>query len=123
MRARVAIVTVALAAMLGSQRSAAQCNPACQGDLDSDGRVLINELITAVGNALNGCGSTAEQQGCLNSGGTVMSVSCCAAQPDFPDTCSIGSCGCAPQFSRTLDRCDCGEGRCFDREQRACVTR
>ncbi len=121
MRAHVAIVAVGLAALLGAGRSAGQCNPSCQGDLDSDGQVTINELITAVHNALVGCGGSGEEQGCLDSGGTVVSASCCASAPEFPSTCGFGTCGCAPQFSRTLNKCDCGEGRCFNREQRACV--
>jgi hypothetical protein len=102
--------------------SAAQCNPACQGDFNLDQEVTVDEIIVAVNNALGSCEPSLEQQGCLASGGTVSTGLCCSAAPEFPDTCAIGTCGCAPQFSREVSMCECGEGRCFDRQQRACVS-
>jgi hypothetical protein len=30
---------------------------------------------------------------------------------------------CAPQFSRDVFLCDCGFGKCFNRNQSACVVR
>lgn len=117
----VPMLLLGVALVLPASPSAAQCNPSCQGDLNSDHRVTIEELITAVGNALGGCAASPEEQGCLASGGAVSTASCCASAPEFPDTCQIGQCGCAPQSSRDLSICACGEGRCFDRDQRACV--
>lgn len=118
-----AIMAMFAAAALGSPPApaAAQCNPSCQGDFNSDQQVTIDELVAAVGNALGGCGESAEQQGCLASGGMVSTASCCASAPDFPDTCQIGACGCAPQSSREVSFCECGDDQCFDRDQRACV--
>jgi hypothetical protein len=102
--------------------AAAQCNPACQGDFNLDGQVTVDEIIVSVNNALHGCAS-AEQQGCVDSGGTVSTDRCCTASPDFPDTCGLGACGCAPQFSHDVSFCDCGDGACFNRELRSCVPR
>jgi hypothetical protein len=118
---RVIAVMFAAALALPAQPLAAQCNPSCQGDFNSDQQVTIAELVTAVGNALGGCEASPEQQGCLASGGSVSTASCCVTAPEFPDTCGIGPCGCAPQSSRDVTVCDCGGGRCFDRDQRACV--
>lgn len=94
----------------------------CRGDFNEDGRVSIDELVTAVNSALKGC-DAAQRQGCLDSGGSVSSGECCTTVPEFPDTCDIGSCGCAPQFSRDVALCDCGDSRCFSRNENACVTR
>lgn len=102
--------------------SAAQCNPTCQGDFDLDQHVTVDEIVVVVNNALEGCEPSLEEQGCLDSGGTVTTALCCSTAPVFPDTCSIGSCSCAPQFSIEVPLCDCGAGRCFDRDQRACVS-
>ena len=41
--------------MVWPSRSAAQCCETCSGDFNCDGQVTINEIITAVNNALNGC--------------------------------------------------------------------
>ena len=64
-------------------------------------------------NALNGCPLTPEQ-GCLASGGTVTTATCCASTGDFPDTCAIGACGCPPDASHEVRVCNCGAGSCFD---------
>jgi hypothetical protein len=100
----------------------AQCNPDCQGDFNDDREVTIDELVAAVANALDGC-APSPAQGCVASGGSVATASCCASAPEFPDTCAIGPCGCSPQASRELSLCECGDGRCFDRDQRRCVPR
>lgn len=91
------------------------------GDADQNGVIVINEILAAVVRALNGCPISVEQQGCLDSGGTVTTASCCAGAPPFPDSCAIGSCGCAPQNSVPVNLCDCGEDACFDRERHTCV--
>lgn len=54
---KVILVTVVVCAMVG--RAAAQC---C-GDCNGDGEVTINELITAVNNALGGCGGATPTTG------------------------------------------------------------
>lgn len=124
---------------------------ACVGDCDGNGMVAVGEIISlvnialgtaeaaacangvqqvtialivnAVSNALNGCGPSLEEQGCLNTGGTVSSGLCCTAAPDFPDMCAIGSCGCSPGSSHQVSTCQCSAGACFNRTQRACVPR
>ena len=123
MKPKRAMLTLFAALVLASPLSpcAAQCNPSCQGDLNSDEQVTIDELVAAVRNALGGCEGSAERQGCLASGGTVSTKSCCASAPEFPDTCHLGACGCAPASSREVAFCECGDGTCFDRDQRACV--
>jgi hypothetical protein len=73
-------------------------------------------------NALNGCGTTPEEQGCVASGGTVTTALCCATAPDFPDTCDVGACGCLPESSHDVRFCECAAGACFDRTQRACIS-
>ncbi|MCK6555726.1 hypothetical protein L6Q96_14310 [Candidatus Binatia bacterium] len=116
---------VAIAAMsalaLAASASVAQCNPTCQGDFNSDQQVTVDEILVAVNNAMGNCGGSAEQRGCLASGGSVSTTLCCSSAPDFPDMCEIGACGCAPMFSRNVPTCDCGLGRCFSRAQLACV--
>jgi len=69
-------------------------------------------ILTAVNNALDGCPLTPEQ-GCLTSGGTVTTATCCASASDFPDTCAIGACGCPPDTSHEVRVCTCGTG-CFN---------
>jgi hypothetical protein len=98
----------------------AQCNPTCQGDFNLDGQVTVDEIIVSVNNALKGCGG-AEQQGCIDSGGTVSTAHCCSTAPEFPDTCGIGPCGCSPEFSREVSICDCGPTGCFNRDRGQCV--
>lgn len=51
--------------------------------------------------------------GCVQSGGTVITSSCCAATGDFPDTCAVGACSCSPTNSHDVKACDCPSG-CFD---------
>ena len=120
--------TVLMVALLGAAvfccsvpRAWAQCNPTCQGDFNLDGQVTVDEIITAVNNALTGCATP--EQGCIDSGGTVSSAICCSGVGDFPDMCATGPCGCAPQFSSEVSVCSCGGGTCFNRDQRACVPR
>jgi hypothetical protein len=82
--------------------------------------------------------------GCVSSGGTVTTASCCDFAGDFPNTClgavmtscamfcfalcpgvgdlntcTLGECGCAPTGSRPVSFCECPEGACYDGE--ACV--
>ena len=59
-------------------------------------------------------GKTAEEQACIDSGGTVERGMCCLAVSDFPNLCLIGACGCSPEDSHEVKICNCGEGRCFD---------
>jgi hypothetical protein len=58
--------------------------------------------------------SIAAERGCVDSGGTVTSSTCCAAVGDFPNSCLIGACGCAPDASHEVRVCECGAARCFD---------
>ncbi|MFT6399049.1 MAG: hypothetical protein ACJAYU_003812 [Bradymonadia bacterium] len=51
---------------------------------------------------------------CTNSGGTGVTVECCASTAEFPDTCSIGACGCSPEDSEPVGTCGCGGDQCFD---------
>jgi hypothetical protein len=55
-----------------------------------------------------------EERGCINSGGTVTTASCCQSAGDFPDNCAIGACGCAPEHSHEVKYCGCGEEECFN---------
>ena len=57
---------------------------------------------------------TAEEQACLDAGGTVSTMLCCETAGDFPNLCVVGACGCAPDNSVETKVCDCGEGECFD---------
>lgn len=100
----------------------AQADGMCEGDFDEDHRVTVDELVTAVNNALKGCAAE-QREGCLDSGGEVASWFCCDTAPDFPDGCTIGSCGCSPSSSREVELCDCGEGRCFSRTENGCIDR
>jgi hypothetical protein len=99
----------------------AEVSACAAGDSSGDEQITIDEILTAANNALNGCGSTPEERGCVDSGGTVTTRLCCASAPDFPDTCAIGACGCPPQSSHEVRVCDCGAGTCFDRSPPACV--
>lgn len=58
--------------------------------------------------------SSAQEQGCVESGGTVSTASCCQSTEDFPGNCAIGACGCAPEYSHEVKFCGCGKGKCFD---------
>ena len=87
---------------------------ACLHGVPSGAAVNVALILQAANNALQGCGVSPAEQGCLTSGGTVTSAMCCAATNDFPDTCAIGACGCAPAASHEVRACDCGAGSCFD---------
>jgi predicted outer membrane repeat protein len=82
------------------------------GDANGDGEITVDEILTAVNNALSGC-PLGPEQGCLTSGGTVTTATCCASAGDFPDTCAIGACGCSPDASHDVRVCNCGTG-CFN---------
>lgn len=57
---------------------------------------------------------SAQEQECLNSGGTVTIASCCKSSGDFPNSCLIGACGCSSTDSHQVKVCDCGVNKCFD---------
>jgi len=118
---RVIGFALVIATALDVDRVDAQCNSECQGDFNLDGQVTIEEILISVTNALGECAASAEQQGCLASGGTLSTIRCCTGAPQFPDTCSIGPCGCAPDLSTEVSVCDCGQAACFDRSVRACI--
>jgi hypothetical protein len=54
------------------------------------------------------------EQACVNSGGTVITSSCCQSVSDFPNTCGIGACGCSPANSHSVRICVCSNNKCFD---------
>jgi len=60
------------------------------------------------------------EAGCLASGGTVTTTSCCLSTTDFPNSCLTGACGCAPTSSHDVKTCSCGTGKCFD--GKSCVS-
>lgn len=115
------VILMAAMGLCAAGPARAQCSPTCKGDFNQDGQVTIDELVTAVNNALGGCESSPEEEGCLATGGVVTTQSCCASAPDFPTTCGIGPCGCSPASSRPLPFCHCDTGFCFDHDQSACV--
>lgn len=51
--------------------------------------------------------------GCINSGGTVATSTCCLAAGDFPNSCTVGACGCALASSHQIKACSCPQGMCF----------
>ncbi len=55
--ALIAVLLYVCAATVGS----AQCD-SCEGDLDKSGAVTIDELVTVVGNALEGCEGSSESE-------------------------------------------------------------
>ena len=84
------------------------------GDSGSDAAADMSIADLGVDLSRADLGPSPLEEGCIRSGGTVRTVSCCTSVPDFPDTCSIGACGCAPMYSRMALGCDCGPMRCFD---------
>jgi hypothetical protein len=124
MKTKLLVVAILAAAIpwASPRPASAECNPTCAGDWDLDDRVTVDEIVAVVNNALADCGGgSAEQRGCVASGGSVSMAQCCSTAPDFPETCGIGACGCAPQFSHEVSICDCPFGQCFDRSARACL--
>ncbi|MFA5878241.1 MAG: DUF5667 domain-containing protein [Candidatus Staskawiczbacteria bacterium] len=77
------------------------------------------EEIKAKGDYIIG-GKKKKENGCTNSGGTIVSGFCCASATDFPSSCAIGACGCSLENSHEVKTCDCGQDRCFDGEK--CVS-
>jgi hypothetical protein len=63
-----------------------------------------------------------EEYSCEDSGGKIITQSCCKSVADFPNTCLIGACGCSTDNSKEVKVCDCGEGKCWDSTKQACVT-
>jgi hypothetical protein len=89
---------VCVALLLTPAVVAAQCT-GCEGDLDGDDSVTISELVTAVGNALNGCGDR---------------VTCTTDDDCDPDeVCTEGTCTGVPDPCETDDDCDSDE-QCLD---------
>jgi hypothetical protein len=97
--------------IIGFHWSPAQC--ACVPDRPHSPHMPNGPHPVHVPHAPHLPGSSAAR-GCLDSGGTVTSSTCCAGVGDFPNTCLIGACGCAPNASHEVRVCDCGDGRCFD---------
>lgn len=64
--------------------------------------------------------ASAEQKGCIASGGTITTASCCGSITAFPNTCTLGSCGCSPAASHQVKSCACPAGLCFNGT--SCVT-
>jgi hypothetical protein len=62
----------------------------------------------------------APARGCVTSGGTITTASCCESTGNFPNLCLVGACGCAPEYSHDVRICRCPAGQCFDGT--ACVT-
>lgn len=91
----------------------AGCTDGCEpqdadntGDAADAGDVAVDGSLDAGGQDL--------AVACTESGGTVITASCCASAEPFPDLCAVGACGCAADSSTDTQTCDCGEGRCFD---------
>ena len=55
-----------------------------------------------------------QQEGCVNSGGTVETGSACLSSGSFPNTCLIGAMVCSPSNSHKVKFCNCGQDKCFD---------
>jgi hypothetical protein len=102
------IITLVNIALGNAQASA------CLHGVPSGADVDVGLIIQAVNAALNGCGVSPAEQGCLTSDGTVTTAMCCASTGDFPDTCAIGVCGCTPDASHAVRVCSCAAGSCFD---------
>jgi len=66
------------------------------------------------GNAATGGSTSSADERCVNSGGTVIEMGCCASQNNFPNLCLIGACTCAPQSQKTIASCSCPNKMCFD---------
>lgn len=64
---------------------------------------------------VSGCIQPSEKEkSCIESGGEVLTGSCCLNVGNFPNTCLIGACGCSPTNSHDVKVCNCPEGMCFD---------
>jgi hypothetical protein len=57
------------------------------------------------------------EEKCINSGGRVVTLSCCKNAGDFPNTCSPEICGCMSQDSQKIKVCECELERCFNGEE------
>jgi hypothetical protein len=86
--------------------------------------ILISVLYDRFGGHLgNTLSKSTEESSCEDSGGKIITQSCCKPVADFPNTCLIGACGCSPDNSKEVKVCDCGEGKCWDNAKQTCVTR
>lgn len=133
------LLSLAIAAALALVCGQGLAQPACTGDCDGNQEVSMAELIMGLamdlGNAVDGCGvsevddlllainNAADQCGtnaaalnCRNDGGTFYVSDCCTSAPDFPNLCSLGGCTCAPEFIEPKWKCNCGDNRCFNGE-------
>ncbi len=71
-------------------------------------------IVAAVLAGALACPSNDPGKSCTDSGGRVVTGSCCAGAGDYPETCSIGACGCSPANSAPRRVCECPAGKCFD---------
>ena len=78
------------------------------------GGVVLVAAIVVYQFIINSQNLVSNNQGCVNSGGTVGTSQCCKAVNDFPNTCLIGACGCSPAGSHEVKVCECPQGKCFD---------
>lgn len=102
MRQLLALGTLPIASsVLGSQIAAAQCS-SCDGDLNGDDRVTIDELVKAVNSALTGCGDNVT---CTSDGDC-----------DADEVCTNGTCAGRPDPCSSDADCDpdeaCVSGNC-----------
>ena len=56
---------------------------------------------------------------CTQTGGAIVTKSCCLQTTDFPSTCGVGGCSCPPGNSHDIHSCNCptpdaGTALCFD---------
>ena len=51
---------------------------------------------------------------CTESGGIIVTDSCCEAAGDFPNTCREDTCDCNDKESVATQLCICEEGKCFN---------
>jgi hypothetical protein len=75
---------------------------------------LQKEIFDQMLSTFNFLETSAQEQACIDSGGTLTTASCCQVANDFPSSCLIGACGCSPTNSHQVETCDCGNNKCFD---------
>lgn len=51
---------------------------------------------------------------CIESGGIIVTDSCCQDAGNFPNTCREGTCDCNDRESVATQLCICEEGKCFN---------
>jgi hypothetical protein len=116
----VAVLLIAAGGVYSYQKSFGIQQKACtlEAKICSDG--------TAVGRSGPNCEFAAcpvasgAVKACVDSGGTAITISCCNAVNDFPNSCISNICGCLPADSKNIKICNCGESKCFNGE--GCVS-